>query len=535
VLTLSILGIFEAKDSAYIACAARDRTAQIFTKNGEKWDIMQTLDEHVGAVTGILFSKNGQRLVTCSSDRTLVVRELVSRKEESDTITAFVILRTIILKTTPVSMTWDVDQEDILLISTIDRQVHKYDLRNGQALSTFRASDSEGGDAVVMSSLVHIPRPWGSPLIAGVSNTDKSIRLYEEGGTLLARDWGHTEGVTDIAFVQTQDSEDEDRGQRSLVTVAVDGTIFVWSLELKSTHRQDMSKSVDLLGPSTPSNSDLLMNKPPLRRVFSQSELARFQRSPVDDNPIPTGARSPKLRKKLSKFSLAQTPKLEPSPMPSMPRNLRTSGSSLAQGTVRRSYRHRSPSPPSPRSPRPQISTRRSSVDVRVRTKPQVNEFGSLGASTDSLCRTLRAYRKRLANSNETLTPELVREAERELALTARAIGEKAKNKNGVDESVMLKLLDQYSERLVTILDEKIAATVAMRVRENSESGLSLASPTLLTEKEAGGGAEKGADKKQEDLEGASEYITTSNTDSTDVNSATLQYSTEEQQVNTNE
>ena len=487
---------------------------------------MQTLDEHVGAVTGILFSKNGQRLVTSSSDRTLVVRELVSRREENETVTAFVILRTIILRTTPVSMTWDIDQEDILLVSTIDRQVHKYDLRNGQALSTFRASDSDGGDAVVMSSLVHIPRLWGSPLIAGVSNTDKSIRIYEESGTLLARDWGHTEGVTDMAFVQSQDSDDEeDRGQKSLVTVAVDGTIFVWNLELKS-HRQDMSKSMDVLGPSTPSNPDLLMNKPPLRRVLSQSELARFQRSPVDDVPTPTGARSPKLRKKLSKFSLAQTPKLDPSPMPSMPRNLRTSGSSLAQGIGRRAYRHRSPSPPSPRSPRPQITKRRSSVDVRVRVKPAVNEFGSLGASTESLCRTLRAYRKRLANSNETVSSELVREAERELALTERAIGEKAKNKNGVDESVMVKLLDQYSERLVLILDEKIASTLAMRAREQSESGLSFSSSTIPTAKEVGNETVTGA-QEEEVLDRAEEYTTTSNMDSIVVNPASSQSGSE--------
>jgi hypothetical protein len=45
----------------------------------------------------------------------------------------------------------------------------------------------------------------------------------------------------------------------------------------------------------------------------------------------------------------------------------------------------------------------------------------------------------------------------------------------------MVKLLDQYSERLVNILDEKIAASLAIRVRENSEEALSrdLASPTF--------------------------------------------------------
>lgn len=124
-------------------------------------------------------------------------------------------------------------------------------------------------------------------------------------------------------------------------------------------------------------------------------------------------------------------------------------------------------------------------MDVRARTKAPVNEFGSLGASTESLCRTLRAYRKRLANSSDNVNSELVKEVERELALTARAIGERAKSK-AFDETTVAKLLDQYSERLVSILDEKIAATMALRVRENSESGMSggLASP--LPDQDAG-------------------------------------------------
>ena len=471
------IAIYEEKTPTYVACAGRDRTVQVFTKKNDTWDLLQTLDEHIGAVTGVLFSRNGNRLVSCSSDRTVVVRELVSREEDGETMSAFLILRTITLKATPVSMILDADKDDVLLVSTIDRQVHKYDLRNGHSLSSFRASDSEGGDAVVVSSLVHIPTSRGSPLIAGVSSTDKSIRLYEEGGTLVGRDWGHTEGVTDIALVGSKlEGESESlNNQRSLVTVAVDGTIFIWNLDMKlSPPRNDLSKSMDLLGASTPTNKDLLASKPPLRRVFSQSELARFQRSPDEEVTTPTGGRSPKLRKKGSKFSLAQAPKLDPSPMPSIPREFQTSGPTFAQPLNRKSYRNRSPSPPSPRNT--QLSkSRRPSLDVRSRTKSggPVHEFGSLGASTEQVCRTLRAYRKRLANSSDNLTPEAVRELERELALTARAVGEKAIKSKTVDESVMVKLLDQYSERLVQMLDEKIAATIALQVRQNSDSGLS--------------------------------------------------------------
>lgn len=502
------IAIYEEKTPTYVACAGRDRTVQVFTKKNDTWDLLQTLDEHVGAVTRVLFSRNGNRLVSCSSDRTVVVRELVSREEDGETMSAFLILRTITLKATPVSMILDADQDDVLLVSTIDRQVHKYDLRNGHSLSSFRASDSEGGDAVVVSSLVHIPTSRGSPLIAGVSSTDKSIRLYEEGGTLVGRDWGHTEGVTDIALVGSKlvSESESPNNQRSLVTVAVDGTIFIWNLDMKlSPPRNDLSKSMDLLGASAPTNKDLLASKPPLRRVFSQSELARFQRSPDEEVATPTGGRSPRLRKKVSKFSLAQAPKLDPSPMPSIPREFQTSGPSFAQPLSRKSYRNRSPSPPSPRNT--QLSkSRRPSLDVRSRTKSggPVHEFGSLGASTEQVCRTLRAYRKRLANSSDNLTSEAVRELERELALTARAVGEKAIKSKTVDESVMVKLLDQYSERLVQMLDEKIAATIALQVRQNSDSGLS--GPNTA----AGSGASGDETEKETDNEAS-----TTNTNAT--------------------
>ncbi|CAO2651026.1 Nn.00g093230.m01.CDS01 [Neocucurbitaria sp. VM-36] len=465
---ITSIDVHEEEQFSFIACAGRDRTVQVFIRTNQTWDLLQTLDEHVGAVTGVSFSRNGTRLVSSSSDRSLVVRELVSREDESKTIRVFVMLRAIMLKASPVSMAWDVDQDNALLISTIDRQVHRYDTQNGHCLSTFRACDTDGGDAVVLSSLVHIPRGWSSPLIAGVSSTDKSIRVYDENGALIARDWGHTEGVSDIALVRPSGAADGESSEKSLVTVAVDGTMFVWGLTLQVAGRHDLSKSMDLLGPSTPSNQDLLANKPPLRRVFSQSELARFQRSPEEGDATPTGSRSPKLRKKMSKFTLAQTPKLDPSPMPGSAREGRTGGWQ-GQGTLRR-VKNRSPSPPSPRNP--QVAKRRASMDVRPRTKAPVSEFGTIGASTESLCRTLRAYRKRLANSTETLNSELAKEVERELAATARAIGERVKPKE-FDETVMVKLLDQYSERLVNMLDEKIAASVAQRVRENSVGNFS--------------------------------------------------------------
>ncbi|KAF3052254.1 hypothetical protein E8E11_011338 [Didymella keratinophila] len=470
---ITSIAIFEDESSTLVASASRDRTVQIFGRERGKWTLLQTMDEHAGAVMGVQFSRNGTRLVSSSSDRSIVVREMLSREEDGETIRIFNFLRCIAFKSTPVSMTWDVDQDDVLITSTIDRQVHKHDLQSGQYLSNFKASDNDGGDAVVMHSLAHVSRDWGSPLIAGVSSTDKSIRIYDESGTLLARDWGHTEGVTDIAFVQPSNSVEEDTHEKSLVTVAVDGTIFVWGLTLQSPYRPEMSKSMEILDTSSQSTPNLLASKPPIRRVLSQSELAKFQRSPEDSgSATPTGNKSPTLKKKLSKYSLqkSQTPKLDPSPLPSSVRERRNGVTT--NHTFLRRKNNTSPSPPA--SPKARVTTRRASIDVRSRSnlKAPPSDYGSLTTASESLCRQLKAYRKRLANSTETLDQDLVKEVQRELATTARAIGEKARGTD-FDETAMTKFLDQYSERLVNILDERIAASMALRTRQDSDAALS--------------------------------------------------------------
>jgi len=117
---------------------------------------------------------------------------------------------------------------------------------------------------------------------------------------------------------------------------------------------------------------------------------------------------------------------------------------------------------------------RRPSIGARAKSASNASEFGSLAASTEQVCRTLKAYRKKLANSSDNLSTETVRELERELGLTARTVGEKAIKSKSLDETAMVKLLDQYSERLVAMLDEKITASLSKQggaMQEGAASG----------------------------------------------------------------
>jgi hypothetical protein len=107
------------------------------------------------------------------------------------------------------------------------------------------------------------------------------------------------------------------------------------------------------------------------------------------------------------------------------------------------------------------------------------------------------------------MSPEIAKEVERELAATARAIGERVKTK-AFEETVMVKLLDQYSERLVTMLDEKIAASVAQRVRESSVGNFSdgAVSPVLAQHpSRSRAGSEDISDRRVEDLESGTEAL----------------------------
>jgi WD domain, G-beta repeat len=468
-----------------IASSGRDRTVQVFQKLGGEWELSQTLDEHAGAVTGLLFSADGGHLLSCSSDRSVVVREALKGTANGYTSTAFVIVRTIVLKVSPVSMALPSGVDDIVTFSTVDRFVHKYNFRNGQLSTSFKASDAEGGDAVVISSLVHIPNGTGQQLVAGVSSTDKSLRIYDDNGNLFGRDWGHTEGVTDLTLISNHSCSD----QRYLVTVAADGTVFVWNIESKGSIRRDVSRSMDLAGDTPSSGNQLLVHKPVLRRVLSQSEMARFQqRSPEEDVNTPTGKRAPKLEKRPSRFSLAQRPRIDPSPVPSFDTNRRRTINS-----------RRSPSPPqSPRNAQRSLR-RRPSLEPRSRTKSGSSTLASdpfsLSNSTNQVCRSLRAYRKKLADSPDHLNPDTLRELERELGLTARAVAEKAMKSRGHEqETVMVKLLSQYSERLLEMLDEKFAATHIKRAKVDS-AGEGSSNGSINGAEDAGEGVAEGQDE----------------------------------------
>lgn len=237
---------------------------------------------------------------------------------------------------------------------------------------------------------------------------------------------------------------------------------MIWDLTPKSAADRDEATDQTNGSRNQSPPKEATSSRPPLRRVLSKAELAEFIQRPSPAS-TPTGRNSPPrpLRRKTSKYSMStQSPKLVLPPIPSIPSSYATN---THEGESRRaSPRTRSRTPPA--SPKSKVSRRPSlaSLDVRGRTRSTGNfsDFGTLNMATEQVCRTLRAYRKKLGTT-ESIRDEVLKELDQELRLTAKALGEKTLKTKAVSETVLAGLLDQYSDRLVSIFDEKLRLSLS--------------------------------------------------------------------------
>ncbi|KAK7747040.1 hypothetical protein SLS62_009297 [Diatrype stigma] len=435
---------YEDESRFLIASCGRDRTAQLIRRKAEgEFEHFQTL-EFAAKVAQVLIP-SPDKVITCSSDKSIQFHDLVTKDGDPDAMAAL-ISKGLALKASPVSMTITPDGKGVL-VSSLDRCVSIYDIESGKLSNTFKCTDENGQESVVLDSLIaHSTADKEASFLLGISNTDKSIRIYNaQTGDFLDREWGHTEGINGAALI-------EDEGTRKVVSVGTDGTIMVWEMDL-----QDQSWSSSAREPS-PDKDNSILGRPPLRRVLSKAELAEFQQrsSATSGGRSPTaGRRSPPrtLFKKRSQYNLNTTPSA---------RTPTAAGQSSPASVIAEDTPSRRPSsdsrsgspPPSPKS----RVTRRPSLPALGSKKKSSNNLrglGSLNTATEQAARTLRAYRKRLTSS-DSISQDSLAELDQELRLTAVALGDRAIRSKAMSDSILNGLLDQYSERLVNLLDEKL-------------------------------------------------------------------------------
>lgn len=479
-----INGIAVAKTEGLtiVATCGRDRTLQLFRKHKSHLDLLQTLDDHAAAVGDAKFV-DGATLLSISSDRTIIVRKRARGEEQS---IAFLPIRVITLKASPVSLTAVPADPNVVLVSTLDKQVLRYNVSSGRLVHSFKASDPTSGDSVIMSSLeVHElgDLAVASRLLVGVSSTDKSIRIHEyESGAMLAREYGQN-AISAIKLLQS--SVEGESPRNYLVSCGLDGTVMTWGLSCdlpRPSASHHTSNSEDSLSIQTP-----LFAQPP-RRILSKAEISDLRKSLASEGATVTrirGSSPSRVRRKASTYDLAAAPKTS---APALQYPVGASISPASGRFQRQPLQGHSPTPSSQKNTLNPRSTTLS-LDSRRRSKSAAN-LNDLNGSGEQMCISLRNFRHRLTSSSVTkLEHGTLQKLAKELNLTSRALDDNASSKYLGSEAMGGDILDVY---LANMIDERLA------MRAKSEETASVDGTQIETKGfeeplDANAGEQKGA------------------------------------------
>ena len=470
------LAFARANDSAVlVASCGRDRTLQLFHFVGDSMEILQTMEnEHAASVNSLMFVNKGTMLISGSADRTIIIRTIAFGNSG---IAAFFPTRVITLKSSPTSFTTLADDSNTLIVSSMDRQIHNFDLRTGSLMHTFKATDSAKIESVIMTSItvVHLrSEARHVPIVFGVSSTDKSIRAYDnDTGGMLAREYGQLV-VSDIAYIQRTLAN----GCLShhAVSTGLDGTVMIWALSQQANHQLGLDGTTSC----ETTLSDTSKSIKPLRKILSKSELSGYQ-VPLDtsqDPWTPTRSSHPsRLRKKTSRLTLASTRKndalvgaksTQHSPTPPIP-----------EAKDHEDSGHFSPTKP-PQKASAASRAKRSSSEASPRYSPGAKCSDDIVSLSEKVCQTLRDYRGRISASSRSLDSMEVEQVERELTLTIHAI--KAITRRSDEQSSIGVNEDSSIDGwLAKMIDERLALRSKSAASDDGKARDSVFQPMLGT------------------------------------------------------
>lgn len=431
-----------------VATCGRDRTLQLFRKRESHLQLFQTLDDHAAAVGDAKFI-DGATLLSISSDRTIIVRKRARGEEDS---IAFLPIRVITLKASPVSLTAVPAEPNVVLVSTLDRQILRYNVSSGRLVHSFKASDPASGESVIMSSLeVHElgDLPTASRLLVGVSSTDKSIRIHEyDSGAMLAREYGQN-AISAIKLLRS--SAEGESPRNHLVSCGLDGTVMTWYLSCNPPKASGYYHTPN--SEESPSRQTPLSAQPP-RRILTKAEVLDFQKSLTNEgetvSPI-RGSSSSRVRRKTSRYDLAATPRTSATALQSLAGASQSPTSGVFQ---RQPSQGQSPTPSSQKNTL-NFRSKTLSLQNRRRSKSaaNLNDLNDLG---EQICVSLRNFRHRITSSSVAkLEHGTLEKLAKELRLTSRSL-----NENTSSEYVGGDVLDVY---LAKMIDARLAMKAKLK------------------------------------------------------------------------
>ncbi|KAL6717477.1 hypothetical protein ACLMJK_005392 [Lecanora helva] len=444
---INSVAIGERGESKIIASCGRDRTIQVFHKDENDLAIAQTMNDHAASVTDLIFSDQALGLFSISSDRTISIRKWACTDQGAQ---AYICVRMITLKASPVSFAMTPD-ENVVVVSTTDKQIQSFDISSGQLLHSFKVADSFLNESIVMNSLSvvdHGETDIKTRLLISTSSNDRSIRVHDlKSGSLLAKDYGQS-ALSAVRSIEPSDNSDLRR--LCLVSCGYDGIVMIWALSFPNG--QVIASSAG----SNSNDSPIRQGRTPThpeRRFVSKSEISSLQKTLErdDDTFTPLQDFSTKTsRRKTARSSLASTPHqsarshLAVFDTPSLFSNGKRDTTSPENDSLS--------VPSKPRNPR---LTRRQSKSAA--------NLNDLNDAAKDIAHSLQNFRARISSAAiDKLDTVTAQELEKELEMTNRALRERTcKTPNGSE----ITAADPFDVYIAKMIDERLA----LRAKPNGD------------------------------------------------------------------
>ncbi|XP_019450724.1 PREDICTED: mitogen-activated protein kinase-binding protein 1 [Lupinus angustifolius] len=199
-----------AKQCYFLASGGRDCVIHLYDVR-RNFDLVDRIDDHSAAVTSIKISSNSCRILSCSADSFLVLRDV----EVADN--GYKILQQHRQKASQCGAVYDmaVDPscETVVTVGQ-DKKIKAFDMSAQKLIRSYN-HDKFFGEPIKV-----IMDPSCSYVVCSFSN--KSICIYDFlTGEMVAKAMGHAEIVTGVIFLPDC---------KHIVSVDGDGCIFVWKL-----------------------------------------------------------------------------------------------------------------------------------------------------------------------------------------------------------------------------------------------------------------------------------------------------------------
>ncbi|KAJ9548772.1 hypothetical protein OSB04_021315, partial [Centaurea solstitialis] len=217
----------EVESYYFLASGGSDRMIQLFDAN-RNFDLIASVDDHSAAVTAVKLTGNGRKIISCSSDRSLIIRDVAGRGTQYDISHSH---QQIASGGTVCDLAIDTTTETVVT----DKSINIFNVAAGQVIRSFKQGGDFGDPIKVALD------PSCSYLVCSYS--DRSICMYDfMSGEMVACGLGHGEAINGIIFLPDCKH-----------LVGSDGCIFVWKVPTVLTSRmlQRIKENSCPLSPTT--------------------------------------------------------------------------------------------------------------------------------------------------------------------------------------------------------------------------------------------------------------------------------------------